>query len=259
MPIRSRRGREPLAAVFVLVLISLCPLKTLSAEESAPGNPSAADDAINQRIPLFASDHGGYFAWSRPLAILAVGGMAAAMSWNHEHPERMKRTLNASPFEPTMDVGNTYGSGWIVGGGSLATLAIGRLTRDDRIESFGADLCRSYLISSALAGVIKFSVDRRRPSGGGLSFPSGHTSAAFSAVPVIAHHLGWQAGVTSAFLAVSTGLGRMEDGRHYLSDVLFGAAIGLATGDAVVHHRKDRRLLDGLVVTPDHARYTLRF
>ena len=40
-------------------------------------------------------------------------------------------------------------------------------------------------------------------------------------------------------------IGRMEDRRHYLSDVVFGAAIGLAMGEAVIAQRRDnaRRLM----------------
>ncbi|UCF06551.1 MAG: phosphatase PAP2 family protein [bacterium] len=82
-----------------------------------------------------------------------------------------------------------------------------------------------------------------------LSFPSGHTTSAFSTVPVIWHHLGWQAGVGASVLAVSTGFGRMEENRHYLSDILVGAAIGLVVGKAVIGQRYRDGWLDHVVVS----------
>jgi membrane-associated phospholipid phosphatase len=56
---------------------------------------------------------------------------------------------------------------------------------------------------------------------------------AFAVVPVLGHHLGWRASVPAALLAVATGLGRLEHLRHFGSDVLAGAALGLACGDIV--------------------------
>jgi hypothetical protein len=199
------------------------------------------------------------FVTQRTLTILAVGGIAATMSRDRESASGMQQALEGSSFEPVLDFGDKYGSGWVVGSSSLALLAAGTVSGQAGMASFGADLCSSYLVSGAAAFAIKFSVNRRRPSGGGLSFPSGHTTAAFSTVPVIAHHLGWQAGAVAAFVAASTGMGRMEDRHHYLSDVLFGAAIGLAVGDAVIQNRMANNLLAGVTVAPDRVGYTIRF
>jgi membrane-associated phospholipid phosphatase len=171
----------------------------------------------------------------------------------------MQRVLDRSAFEPTLDIGNSYGSGWAIGGGSLMMLGFGHLAGDEALTNFAGDLCRSYLISGVLTGIIKVSVNRRRPTGGGFSFPSGHTTAAFSTVPVLTNHLGWQAGVAAALMATATGMGRMEDRHHYLSDVLFGAAVGLAVGDVVVRNRAPGKLLGGLALSPGSCGYTLRF
>ncbi|MBK7188948.1 MAG: phosphatase PAP2 family protein [bacterium] len=97
----------------------------------------------------------------------------------------------------------------------------------------GGDLCETFLMSSGTVWAAKVAFSRRRPSGGPHSFPSGHTAVAFSVVPVIAHHFGWRAAVPAVLLASATGLGRMEAFRHFQSDVLAGAALGLACGDIV--------------------------
>jgi len=197
---------------------------------------------------------------ARPLALLAVGGIVAAATWDEADPDAMSRGLeNASLVDPFADLGNTYGNGLFIGGGSATVLAVGALSGNRGLQALGTDLCRSFVASALVTGVIKFGVDRKRPSGGGLSFPSGHTSTAFATVPVIAHHLGWQAGLVTGLIATHTGLGRMEDRKHFLSDVVFGAAIGLAVGDLVVQYRSHSSWLAGLVVTPESVGYTVRF
>lgn len=78
-------------------------------------------------------------------------------------------------------------------------------------------------------------------------------------MPVIGHHFGWPAGLAIAVLATGTGLGRMEDNLHHLSDVFFGAAIGLAMGDAVVNSRRISKALQHVVVGGNSVAYVTRF
>lgn len=60
------------------------------------------------------------------------------------------------------------------------------------------------------------------------SFPSGHTSIYFSAIPILAFVLGkWWAWT---LFAVLVGFSRLYVGAHFLSDVIFGAILGLVIG-----------------------------
>ena len=195
----------------------------------------------------------------RTLGILAVGGVAAMVSYQYENPDRMAQALDASYVDGIADIGNVYGSGWVVGGAAVTTLAAGQVIGSNHLRDFGADLFRSYLYTGGLVLALKHSIDRRRPTGGHLSFPSGHTAAAFSTVPVVGHHFGWPAGVAVAAVAVGTGLSRLGDSHHYLSDVFFGAAIGLAVGDAVANSRRASQVLKHLVVSSNAVAYVTRF
>jgi len=56
---------------------------------------------------------------------------------------------------------------------------------------------------------------------------------AFTAAPILTAHFGRGVGTLAYVAAVTTAMGRVEEHRHYLSDVLFGAAIGLSVGTAV--------------------------
>lgn len=192
------------------------------------------------------------------LSFLLVGGAMTRISWNLEDPQQIRRFLDQSAFGIT-DVGDVYGDGLFLGAGLLGVTAAARLSGNQRLNEFSSDLSRSLLISSTATWVLKLSVGRKRPNGGPHSFPSGHTSAAFCVAPVIARHFGWKAAVPAYVLAGFTGIARMEDRKHYLSDVFFGAAIGLAAGDAVSGGGIGTHLLDYIDIGLDSVGLSLRF
>jgi membrane-associated phospholipid phosphatase len=101
----------------------------------------------------------------------------------------------------------------------------------------GSDLAVSFLVTSALTISLKYGIDRKRPNGAPYSMPSGHTSGAFSSVPVIWHHLGWQTGLAFGSISTLTALARIEDNKHYTSDVVAGATLGLVVGRLVIARR----------------------
>lgn len=256
---RTVRRRLAAAAWWLALVVAAFP---------SPGAGAGATELPAARPPAEPTD-GGFRAGihlpsltsTRSLAILAVAGVGAAWAAEEtdESQHRLASRLDGGPTDLWLDLGNTFGSGRIVGGSALILLSAGHLTGHRGTRNLGADLSRSYLYSGAATGVIKHAVNRRRPNGGPLSFPSGHTTAAFSTVPVVWHHLGPLAGAGTALLATGTALGRIEENRHYLSDVLFGAAIGLVVGQAVIRDRSDRDWLDGLVLTGDGAGYVVNF
>mgnify|MGYP003320537735 FL=1 len=90
----------------------------------------------------------------------------------------------------------------------------------------------SAIIGNALCTYgLKFISGRIRPDGSNRrSFPSGHTSSSFLAA-TIAHDLyGSKVSVPAYLLAGLTGVSRIHDNKHYLSDVIFGASLGIALG-----------------------------
>lgn len=189
--------------------------------------PSGLTDPVDAMRP---ADHG---ALTRTAAILALGGAAALYVHDEESATAARRQLDQGQWEMASDLGNVYGDGMLVGGLSAGVWAWGRLGGHEATAALGGDLCEAFLLGSAAVWAIKVPVNRTRPSGGGHSFPSGHTTIAFAVVPVLNRHLGWEAALPATLLAAATGMGRMEDGRHFFSDVVFGAALGLACGDLV--------------------------
>lgn len=87
---------------------------------------------------------------------------------------------------------------------------------------------KSFFTTLGITYVLKFTVDKERPNGNfQSSFPSGHTSAAFSGASFIQRRYGWNYGIPAYITASFVGWSRVESDNHYPEDVLAGAAIGI--------------------------------
>ena len=117
----------------------------------------------------------------------------------------------------------------------------------------GKLLIISFISAGLTAQVLKHLLGRARPrvtgdllfigptlKGGYDSFPSGHTTVAFSFAYVLAN-LFPRYGVLFYAAAVLTGFERVVHSSHFFSDVCAGAVIGLFIGNAVVRFFGDGR------------------
>ena len=105
----------------------------------------------------------------------------------------------------------------------------------------------SLLLSAAISGIIKKAVKEPRPfvtypeiqkltKAGSDSFPSGHTTDAFSlATSLTLAYPKWYVAVPAYTYASAIGYSRMHLGVHYPGDVLAGAIIG--SGTAFLTHK----------------------
>jgi membrane-associated phospholipid phosphatase len=94
-------------------------------------------------------------------------------------------------------------------------------------------LMLSYGTTMAITYGMKHLIKSRRPEGRNRydSFPSGHTSSAFSGAAFIQKRYGWKYGWIAYTLASIVGVSRMEgpDGYHNFWDVVGGAAVGIGS------------------------------
>src|SRR5262249_47177001 len=96
---------------------------------------------------------------------------------------------------------------------------------------------------------IKEATRRARPEGSGFSFPSGHTTVAFASATVLQRHFGWKVGIPAYGVATYVAASRVQMKRHYLSDVAFGAALGIVAGRTVTVGRGHQLMLTPLAST----------
>ncbi len=117
-----------------------------------------------------------------------------------------------------------------------------------------ADVTGLFILSQGLMGGsvwgLKNSIQRLRPNGSGMnSFPSGHTATAFAGAEFLRQEYKdtypW-IGYAGYGLATATGILRMYNNKHWLSDVVTGAGIGiLSTKISYLAYPKLQQLLSG--------------
>ncbi len=89
---------------------------------------------------------------------------------------------------------------------------------------------KAYGSGLILEQALKHIVLKPRPDGSdNYSFPSGHTTSAFSGAAFIQRRYGWKYGIPSYVLASYVGYTRIQAKKHDGWDVLGGAVIGIGT------------------------------
>ena len=132
----------------------------------------------------------------------------------------------------------------------LGVLTAGLIKHDQQLQRDAAFMAGGFVLSTVITHSLKKIVQRDRPyitysyidkkdSGGGYSFPSGHTSAAFcTATSLSLLFPKWYVIAPAYIWAASVGYGRMYEGVHYPTDVLAGAIIG--AGSAWLSYKAEK-------------------
>lgn len=123
--------------------------------------------------------------------------------------------------------------------GMGAAYFTGKFLDAEGVQEFGLVGAEAIVLAGVQTELLKMSVRRVRPDRTNLAaFPSGHTSGSFALASVAASKWGWKAGVPAYLAAGFVGYTRMEARKHYLSDVIFGAGLGIVSGRAVYQVRR---------------------
>ena len=94
--------------------------------------------------------------------------------------------------------------------------------RKNFLKSYAATLTATYLLKKITA--------RERPDGSNsMSFPSGHTSSAFSGASFINSRYGLKFGIPAYCTASFVGYSRVHANKHYWTDVIAGAFLATLT------------------------------
>ena len=176
----------------------------------------------------------------RNLYVVVIGGGLAAAA----HPA--DKTFNVHLRSHYDGVNKAFAAGKYFGNTpeqvamSLGTYAWGRVRHQPKVSHLGMDLLQAQIMSEILVQPLKFITQRQRPDlSDRHSFPSGHSAVTFASATVIERHLGWKKSVLGYVIASYVAASRLHDNVHYLSDVIFGAAVGTIAGNAVMHHQPD--------------------
>jgi membrane-associated phospholipid phosphatase len=130
----------------------------------------------------------------------------------------------------------------------VAIVTTGLLAGNGRIARAGGRLAASVVLSTAAFETLKLSSGRARPDAGegawrfspfsgNSSLPSGHSTVAFALATSLSHELHNPVATVALYTAAAgTAWSRIYDQRHWASDVVFGAALGIASAEVAHGH-----------------------
>ncbi len=178
----------------------------------------------------------GVFGLSALLGCGQDAAWSACLRIDDGHPA-------AATLHAAVDVVKVFGRGEVL---VLVALLLGALGR----RRTAVQILIAALIVAVAVTALKHGVDRIRPNGGPLSFPSGDTATAFAIAVPLAVLGRWWLGVPALLVAVLVGLGRVVQGWHYPSDALAGAALGILAGVAALRFSRNADLRSATTPEP---------
>ena len=139
----------------------------------------------------------------------------------------------------------SFGQPEVYGTIALGMLGAGLVGGNDEVLRSGGRLAAALALGGAASTVAKWTLGRPRPSesfvadryvpfSGGDAMPSGHTAMAFALATSLADDINqtWASLVLYTF-ATGVAWSRMNDNRHWLSDVAGGAVLGVTSARVV--------------------------
>ena len=214
---------------------------------AAPADTDPNDKPFIRLIPNLVTDLGRLVSTRDNAVTWGIGGASTLALYPFD--DDVSDDLAEPSSGGVMHAATVFGGGYIQAGGAVATYVVGRLARHKPTAHIGADLVRSHALTGLLTHGVKRIVRRHRPqvsdsSSATFSFPSAHASATWTSATVLWRHLGWKVGVPAAAIATLVSASRVEQRQHFMSDVAFGAAIGIASARTVTvgHDAGGRRI-----------------
>jgi len=160
------------------------------------------------------------------------GGLALAV---HPFDDNINRSLvNNNTAENVFKAGEVLGELGTLLGSASVVYAVGRIKDEPRVSHVGMDLIQSLVISEGLTQTLKYTTRRERPDQSSkTSFPSGHAADTFAFATALERHLGWRYAVPAYIFASYVAVSRLPANRHWFSDAVFGASVGIIAGRTV--------------------------
>ncbi|HEY7568681.1 MAG TPA: phosphatase PAP2 family protein [Gemmatimonadaceae bacterium] len=234
----------------------------VAARASRPTGQSAAVDSVSRRGQPWISKRDMFLA-----SAFVLGATVAVIndaSWDSR--------MQAPSLQRNGTLHSLAGGASSLGSGgplvfTTGLLAGGRLFGSDRVADAGLHSTEAILLSAAATSLLKGVIGRARPYvpssdpnesgpdadvfrfGRGFgadysSFPSGHTTVAFTTASALTRELfdahsqaRWVVGPLLYGGATAVGLSRMYKNKHWASDVMAGAALGTFIGGKLVAYK----------------------
>lgn len=231
----ARPGPWRITAPCICLLLLLSSLSAPTFAKAPPSDSSstiAAAKLAKPSIPLFPPVWNDLaYLFSERDFYYTVGGLLLAPgvfpgAFKQESPEFTELWGPSQFADDFFEGGEILGSGVLPMASSVALIGIGKIGHAGKVQAFGSDLFRASLVTGLFSTAMKGAVNRVRPDGAPYSYPSGHTSSAFVTAGVVYKHFGKTWGIPAMALASYVGFSRLQENKHYMSDVIAGAVLG---------------------------------
>ena len=249
-------------AILMVLLVPMFPGYAQTADQTSvpPSYKSLPVTESGSVFTLLVKDVGRDYKnfFSKETAIWYGGGLAGA-GLIHLADESIRESLAdiANPDSTALKVGEVYGNLAFQVPMAIGWWAFGHALGSSRAADAGRDLLRAQINSASWTYALKYAVNRDRPNGEKRSFPSGHASATFATAMVLQEHYGWKVGVPFFIGAGYTAITRINNDKHWASDVVFGAAVGIASGRTVTLHLRKHKITLVPVAVPGGAGFAV--
>lgn len=197
------------------VIIAIFPISLFGQYKSLVPIKDTTVVHYNHEVPL----------WRSFIAPTVLFGLSAA-SWQSDGEVRAIRNRYAHDFRSKLDDHMQYAPG-----ATAFALKLSGVKGRNKLGRSAISWGSSMLIMGGLVNSIKYSAKVMRPDGSTRnSFPSGHTATAFMNATFLHKEYGMVDPLYSILgysMSTYTGISRSLNNRHWLSDILAGAGIGI--------------------------------
>ena len=165
--------------------------------------------------------------WKAPVAL----GLTSLLLYNSSSKDAQSTIYrnNFSSFSTKLDDILQYTPTIL----NVGLAASGLKTKNTRADRLGIFVLGTVIYVATTQG-LKYAINETRPNGAERSFPSGHSATAFFGATLLAKEYGenypWIA-LGGYTLAGTTAFLRLANNKHWASDVLMGAGIGIASAE----------------------------
>jgi membrane-associated phospholipid phosphatase len=183
--------------------------------------------------------------WWHGAAVL--GGLSALMLLDQPAHRFVERN-RSSHSDDAATVLRHVGQPEVFGTLTIGLVGAGLISGNDELTRAGGRLAATLVLAGGAATGMKLALGRPRPNesldadgfspfSGNDAMPSGHTAVAFALATALADdlHRTW-ASVGLYTVATGVGWSRMNDNKHWLTDVAAGAMVGITSAKLVNGH-----------------------
>ncbi len=229
-------------ARWFAVLCLVFPMGCLAEEQDGEIHSLLRDTGQYLTAPL----HWDEGNWAQFAVSLAAIGVA------HQYDDNVRSHFAASTdTQDTHELRDAFPTFAMIGG----TWALAAVLGDKDGYEEGRAMLESAGLTVLSTTMLKYAAGRQRPNetskvddwrNSGSSFPSMHASTAFAVGTILAEYGNdgdrWTRRTIGYGLALATSYARVHSNSHWLSDVVAGGALGIATAQFTMNRREDRRV-----------------